>query len=353
MFSWYDEVDKIKAWIDQNVEQELSLAAIAEFCGYSAFYLSKKFHEIEGIALKEYLRAAKMQHAAHTLHTTDARILDIALRHGYSSQEAFSRAFAQVFRVTPHAYRKLPKPSPTAEKSRLLHAVGYTTEMGGTDMKIHVEQMYDWNCYALYAEEVEPQYWDFFRSALWWQVGNSFIKTYDNVADFEYCAENFTKYGELSIRQQLKLVDTPWEKALDFFIPEMESLGVSWHIHGSVAMALWGIDVAPKDVNIIVPNCSDFDKVRSRFCKLAIVPIERCGDWVMSGGGTIFHEASIGIWFHNKELEPFDMSTLARRDYKGKQLYVSTLEMLRQDNEHYGRAERVGMIDARMRECKV
>lgn len=179
-------------------------------------------------------------------------------------------------------------------------------------------------------------------------MGNSFIKQYADVKDFEYCAENFTKYGETAIKQQLKTLPAPWEKALDLFIPEIKQLGVNWYVHGSTAMALWGIDVAPKDVNIIVPNYSDFEKVRNHFYKLAIKPFERCDNWVMSGLGDIFLEAVIGIAFHNKELEPYDMNNLGKVVHNGEEIHVSSLEMLKQDNEYFNRPERVKLIEDRM-----
>lgn len=216
-------------------------------------------------------------------------------------------------------------------------------------MKLYVKQMMDWNCYAYCAEDVEEQYWSNFRDDLWWQLGSSFIRVYDNVKDFNYCAENFGKYGEASVKQQFGIIPAPWKKALDFLIPEMKKLGVDWYIHGSTAMALWGIDVEPKDVNVIIPNYSDFDKVRNHFLKLAIKPFERCDNWVQSGLGTIFAEANIGFAFGNRELEPYDMSKHDRLAYGGESVYVSTLEMLKRDNECYCRPERVKLIEERMK----
>lgn len=350
MASWHDEVRKIKSWIDRNIEDDISLSKISKFCGYSPHYLSKKFHELEGISLKQYILTSKIQRCAVQLFETDERILDIALNHGYSSQEAFTRAFLKVYGITPWSYRKLQKPSPASEKSRLLHSVGFTKPMGGMDMKIYVKQMYDWNYYAYFAEDVEEKYWDYFKEDLWWQVGNNFVKSFDNVKDFEYCADNFTKYGETAVKQQLKILAAPWEKALDSFIAEIKKPGVDWYIHGSAAMALWGIDVEPKDVNIIVPNYSDFDKVRDHFCKFAIRPIERCENWLMSGYGEIFMEAVIGIAFHNKELEPYDMGKLGKINYKGTEVYVSSLEMLRQDNINYNRLDRVKAIEEKIKQ---
>lgn len=215
-------------------------------------------------------------------------------------------------------------------------------------MKIYVKQMYDWNYYAYFAEEVDEQYWDYFKNDLWWQIGSSFIKSFDNVQNFHYCAKNFDKYGEISIKQQLKILPAPWEKALDLFACEMEKTGADWYVNGSAAMAIWGIDVVPKDVNIIIPNYSDFDKVRNHFCKFAIRPIERCDNWLMSGLGTVFMEAAVGIAFHNKELEPYDMSKLGKAVHNGKNIYIESLENLRRDNENFGRTERVKAIEEKM-----
>ena len=179
-------------------------------------------------------------------------------------------------------------------------------------------------------------------------MGNGFIRPHDNVKDFKYCAENFTKYGEIAIKQQLKMITTPWQKALDVFIIEMEKVGVDWHVTGSTAMALWGIPVAPKDVDIIIPNYSDFNKVREHFYKHAIKPIERCENWVMSGIGNIFMEAVISLAFHNKEHEPYDMSKLGKVVHNGKEIYVSSLEILKDNNDFFGRPERAKMIEKRM-----
>lgn len=215
-------------------------------------------------------------------------------------------------------------------------------------MKFSVKQMYDWNHYAYIAEDVDSAHWYYFINDLWWQVGNSFIRVFDNVAYFSYCAENFEKYGETFIKQQLKLVPAPWERTLSLLIPMMKQLGVDWYIHGSTAMALWGIDVKPKDIDIIIPNVSDFDRVRDYFYKMAIKPFERCDNWLMSGLGTVFLETAIGFAFHNADCAPFDMETLGRISYHGKELFVDSLKNLREANINYNRLDRVAQIDVRI-----
>ena len=217
-------------------------------------------------------------------------------------------------------------------------------------MKLYVKQMGDWNNYAYCAENVEEKYWEYFKAGYWWQRGNHFIKPYDNVTDFTYCAENFRKNGEIFIKQSLKIIDAPWEKALDLFIDEMKKVDAPWYIHGSVAMALWGIDIKPRNLDIIISNFSDFDKVRNAFYKLAIIPIERCDNWVMGGGGEIFLEAPISIYVNNESDESFDMNTLHKINYKGSEIYISTLEMLKQDNQLFGRMDRVALIEEKIKQ---
>lgn len=219
-------------------------------------------------------------------------------------------------------------------------------------MKFFVKQMGDWNSYAYCVEEVDEAYWDYFKSGYWWQIGNHFIKVYDQVPDFQYCAENFKRYGEQYIKQSLKIEEASWEKALDRWISQMKELDVPWYIHGSAAMALWGMDVKPRNLDIIVPNASDFDKVRTVFYKFAIVPIQRCDHWVMSGGGDLFLDTPVSVYFHNKDCEPYDMDKLGKINYYGKEIRLSTLEMLHQDNQAYGRTERVRLIEEKLSEMK-
>ncbi len=217
-------------------------------------------------------------------------------------------------------------------------------------MKFDVKQMQNWNCYAYYAEDVPAEYWDYFRDDLWWQLGNGFIKTFDNVEDFSYCAANFSKYGEISMKQQLKILPAPWRKALERLIPEMKACGVSWYLHGSTAMALWGIAVQPKDINVVIPNYSDYGTVRTHFYKMAVKPFQRCDNWVASGLGTVFLEANIGFSFGNWELEPYQIEKHPTVIFQGERLFVSSLPMLKEDNERFGRPERVKLIQKRMEE---
>ena len=57
-----------------------------------------------------FRRRVLLERAAYRLATSDHTILDIAIEAGYSSHEAFTRAFARAFGVAPKRWRRRPTP---------------------------------------------------------------------------------------------------------------------------------------------------------------------------------------------------------------------------------------------------
>lgn len=114
MCEWQRQIQKLIEEIDLCIRQKdseaLSLRHLSEKIGYSEFHLSKKFKEISGMQLRDYMRSRKLAFALKELRDTDQGILDIALQYGFSSHEAFTRSFKDAYGITPSAYRKCPKP---------------------------------------------------------------------------------------------------------------------------------------------------------------------------------------------------------------------------------------------------
>lgn len=96
-------------WVEMNIEEAPTLDQMADHVGYSEFYCSAKFHEYVGIPFKEYVFRRKLSLAAETLANSDALIIDIAMQYGFSSHEAFSRAFKKTYGYSPNQFR-LAKP---------------------------------------------------------------------------------------------------------------------------------------------------------------------------------------------------------------------------------------------------
>ena len=114
MQEWYKSIQQLIAEIDTCIrsgdDAALTLHRLAETLGYSEFYVSRQFRAISGMALRDYLRGRRLAFALRDVRDTKDGLLDIALRYGFASHEAFTRAFRRAYGVTPSEYRRRPVP---------------------------------------------------------------------------------------------------------------------------------------------------------------------------------------------------------------------------------------------------
>lgn len=110
MFEWNETVQIMIDWLEAHLTDNPSLGEMSRQIGYSPYYCSSHFHEITGMTFKSYVAGRRLAQATLEIRDTDARILDIAMKYGFSSQEALTRAFVNAFGCTPAAYRKNPVP---------------------------------------------------------------------------------------------------------------------------------------------------------------------------------------------------------------------------------------------------
>ncbi|MCL2185351.1 MAG: helix-turn-helix domain-containing protein [Treponema sp.] len=123
MYEWHrliqivvDEIDeRIKSLPslkseDSLLDEALTLQSLSKKLGYSEFHTTRRFKEISGILLGDYIRLRKLAFAIIEVRDTKCRFLDIALKYGFGSHEAFTRAFKTAYGITPKNYRKNPLP---------------------------------------------------------------------------------------------------------------------------------------------------------------------------------------------------------------------------------------------------
>ncbi len=138
MHEWHKNIQQIVDETDvciKNKENEaVSLTHLAQWLGYSEYYVSKKFREISGMTFRDYLRLRKLAFALKEIRDTDKGILDIALDFGFSSHEAFTRAFKDAYGVTPSEYRE--NPVPVALRTVIKPFDCYLLGNGGNGMQV-------------------------------------------------------------------------------------------------------------------------------------------------------------------------------------------------------------------------
>lgn len=104
--SYHPAVQKTIDYIERNLERALTGEEIASEAGFSFFHFHRIFQRETGMTMSEYVRARRLAGAASALLHTDERVLDLALRFGFESQEAFGRAFKKIYGLPPARYRR-------------------------------------------------------------------------------------------------------------------------------------------------------------------------------------------------------------------------------------------------------
>ena len=99
----------VLAYIDANLEGDLSVKTLSRVANFSAFHFHRQFTAFVGVPVSRYVQLMRLRRAAHRLAAlADHSVLDAALDAGFESPEAFSRAFRRAIGMTPSAFRKEP-----------------------------------------------------------------------------------------------------------------------------------------------------------------------------------------------------------------------------------------------------
>lgn len=100
---WLKKLGAAIDYIEDNLDKEISYDEAACIACCSPYYFQRVFSYVSGVSLAEYIRRRKMTQAAFELQRADSRVIDVALKYGYSSPTSFNRAFQNVHGITPTA----------------------------------------------------------------------------------------------------------------------------------------------------------------------------------------------------------------------------------------------------------
>jgi len=115
------EIQEAINWIEGKLEDEITLKKISDFIGYSEYHTSRKFKEYTGSTLKRYIMLRRLSLAAIELRDKNVRIIDIAFKYGFNSQEAFTKSFYNAFNINPGEYVKTKRAIPLVFKRNVLY----------------------------------------------------------------------------------------------------------------------------------------------------------------------------------------------------------------------------------------
>lgn len=98
---WIEKMNAAILYIEEHITDTLSTEDIAKIADCSSYHFQRMFAYMTGSPLSEYIRRRRMSLAVADLKSDDMKIIDVALKYGYSSPTAFNRAFQSVHGVAP------------------------------------------------------------------------------------------------------------------------------------------------------------------------------------------------------------------------------------------------------------
>lgn len=104
--SWHERMNCAIEFIENNIYRDIDPEAIAKITCQSVTSFQRTFSIVTEMPVSEYIRKRRMSLAAVELQGSTAKVIDISLKYGYDSPEAFTRAFKEIYGVSPSAARK-------------------------------------------------------------------------------------------------------------------------------------------------------------------------------------------------------------------------------------------------------
>jgi two-component system, response regulator YesN len=100
-----DSISVIRKYIDEHLNEELSLARLSDMLYFNPSYFSRIFKQSAGKNLTEYIQDARVLKAKKLLEETDMKIQDIAAAVGAESSTYFGYYFKKATEMSPNEYR--------------------------------------------------------------------------------------------------------------------------------------------------------------------------------------------------------------------------------------------------------
>lgn len=96
----------LSEFIDENLDQKLTLEDLAQKCFYNPSYFSRTFKQKFGVSPVEYITKERATMAASLLSNPNLSMEDIAERCGFGDKSSLYRAFEKHYGCSPSEYRR-------------------------------------------------------------------------------------------------------------------------------------------------------------------------------------------------------------------------------------------------------
>ena len=105
-------VQRMQECIAAHLDEEITLARLAQASGFSPWHSYRLFREHTGLSVADYIRRLRLSRSAMRLKEGGVKIIDVAFDMGFGSVDGYTRAFRREFGCNPMEYARSPRPIP-------------------------------------------------------------------------------------------------------------------------------------------------------------------------------------------------------------------------------------------------
>lgn len=102
---WITGIQRAIDYIEDNLTETIDYEEVAKQCYSSSYHFQRVFSILCGFTLGEYIRNRRLTLAGRELATTNAKVIDVALKYGYESPDSFAKAFQKFHGILPSQAR--------------------------------------------------------------------------------------------------------------------------------------------------------------------------------------------------------------------------------------------------------
>lgn len=109
-FSYYPVLQRVKAYVEANLEDGITRQQAAQVAGLEAKYFSTFFRRKTGISFTAWVAQLRVDRAKNMMQERDHTITQVALAVGFRDLRTFQRAFKRHTGMTPRSFKSSVKP---------------------------------------------------------------------------------------------------------------------------------------------------------------------------------------------------------------------------------------------------
>jgi AraC family transcriptional regulator len=168
-------------YIEENITEDIDFKEVSRRAACSEYHFTRMFSFLAGVTLSEYIRRRRLTLAAFELNNSDIKVIDVAIKYGYTSPDSFTRAFQNLHGVTPTEARN------NGQSLKAYPPMTFQLSIkGGNEMNYRIEEKEAFSIVGLMKrvpivfEGVNPGI-----AAMWQSLNEDTIKKLKNLSNVE------------------------------------------------------------------------------------------------------------------------------------------------------------------------